>query len=359
MYTRRNYPLPQFLRWTRHYILFFVLIAAVPVLPYHLLGWKWLHLPWLPIGLIGTALAFIIGFKNNASYGRLWEARKIWGGIVNASRSFTLMLNDFVTSQFADAPRSEPELHKIRMQMVLRHVAWMTSLRHALRAKKRWETTTYNKIDQKYMERIKIREYTISLGEELDDYLSPEEKQYVLGLNNKQAACLNLQSRHLKELRKAGLIEDFRHMEMQGMLTELFTLQGQAERIKNFPYPRQFATLNLYFVWLFIFLLPYALMSEFDQIGRNLLESGDPNLVFRFIALNFVWLSVPFSVVISWIFLSMERIGDVSENPFEGTPNDVPITTMARGIEIDIRQMAGDDPDAIPEPIPEEWDSQM
>ncbi|EAR16027.1 bestrophin family protein [Robiginitalea biformata] len=338
---------------------FFIIIAVIPVLPYHLLGWKWLHLPWLPIGLVGTALAFIIGFKNNASYGRLWEARKIWGGIVNTSRSFTAMINDFITNQFADTPKSPKDLQAIRVAMVLRHVAWMTSLRHALRVKKPWEVTAYNKIDQKYMERMEIREYTYSLEDELEGYLSDEEKRYVLSLKNKQSACLTLQSKHLAELRQNGLIEDFRHMEMQGMITELFTLQGQAERIKNFPYPRQFATLNLYFVWLFILLLPFALMSEFDQIGQSLLETGDQNPVFRFIALNFVWLSVPFSVVISWIFLSMERIGDVSENPFEGNPNDVPITTMSRGIEIDIRQMVGDDPEAIPGPIPEEWDSQM
>ncbi|MBC2838695.1 bestrophin family protein [Robiginitalea sp. SC105] len=359
MYTKRIYPLPTFLNWTRKYIIFFILLAVIPVVPYHLLDWKWLQLPWLPVGLVGTALAFIIGFKNNASYGRLWEGRKIWGGIVNASRSFTLMVNDFITNQFASDAKSDAELHAIRKTMVLRHVAWMTSLRHALRVKKSWETTNYNEIDKKYSERINIWEYTYSLEEELDGYLSEEEKKYVLGMGNKQAACLKLQSKCLGELRAQGLIDDFRHMEMQGMLTELFTLQGQAERIKNFPYPRQFATLNLYFVWLFILLLPLALMSEFDQIGQALLEGGNRHPVYRFIALNFVWCSVPISVVLSWIFLSMERIGDVSENPFEGTPNDVPITTMSRGIEIDIRQMVGDDPAGIPPPVPEEWDSQM
>ena len=47
----------------------------------------------------------------------------------------------------------------------------------------------------------------------------------------------------------------------------------------------------------------------------------------------------------------MEKIGDYSENPFEGTYNDVPITSIARGIEIDLREMINDE--NIPEPMKE------
>ncbi|HLT53908.1 MAG TPA: bestrophin family ion channel [Flavobacteriaceae bacterium] len=78
MYTKRNYSLRDLLRWTRHDIYKFVLVSIIPILLYVFLNWKWLHLPWLPIALVGTAVAFIIGFKNSASYDRLWEARKIW-----------------------------------------------------------------------------------------------------------------------------------------------------------------------------------------------------------------------------------------------------------------------------------------
>ena len=276
------------IRWTRRYIIRFVLIALIPVTLYDLLGWKWLHLPWLPIGLVGTALAFIIGFKNNASYGRLWEARKIWGGIVNASRSFTIMVNDFITNEHAVNPGNESELFVIRKILIMRHVAWMTCLRHALRTKKPWETTKMNRSDKEYMKAIRIREYEYSLEEEISDYLSPDECSYILRQTNKQTACINLQSKHLKDLKFTGLIEDFRHMEMQNMLVEFFTLQGQAERIKNFPYPRQFATLNLYFVWVFIVLLPFGLMSEFDEIGRSLLESNSHGFGFRWMASHFV-----------------------------------------------------------------------
>lgn len=360
MYTRRNYSVWGMIKWTRRYILQFLLISTIPVILYDSLGWEWLHLPWLPIGLVGTALAFIIGFKNSASYGRLWEARKIYGGIVNSSRTFAIMVNDFITNEFAKDPATEKEFDGIRKTLIKRHVAWMTSLRHALRTKKPWESSSYNKSDMEFMKSYRIHEYIYTLDEELAGYLSEDDKKYVLEKRNKQGGVLALQSSHFKKLKLRGLIDDFRHMEFNSILTEFFTLQGKAERIKNFPYPRQFATLNLFFVWIFIALLPFGIMNEFDKIGETLLSGhSHENVIFDLIAHNFVWLSIPFSVIISWIFYSMERIGDVSENPFEGIANDVPITSMSRAIEIDIRQIIGDDKDQIPELIKPKWDIQM
>jgi len=359
MYTKKNYTIRRMLSWTRRDILVFLLFSTIPVILYEVLNWKWLHLPWLPIGLIGTALAFIVGFKNNASYGRLWEARKIYGGIVNASRLLATMVNDFITNEHAIKNKSEEEFFQIKKTIIMRHVAWMTALRHALRVKKPWETTISNKSDQEVMKKMHIQEYAFTLEEELEDYLSKEEKEYVLNKTNKQAAVLNLQSQQIKDLKLEGLIEDFRHMEFKNMIGELFTLQGKAERIKNFPYPRQFATLNLFFAWIFVALLPFGLMSEFEKIGQSLVNSNSQGIVYQFITENFVWLTIPFSVIISWIFFTMERIGDVSENPFEGIANDVPITTISRGIEIDIREMIGDDINEIPKPHPEYEHTQM
>lgn len=368
MYTKRIYPLGVMLKWTRKNIYLFTILSIIPVVLYSCLRWYWLHLPWLPIGLIGTAVAFIIGFKNNASYGRLWEARKIWGGIVNSSRSFTIMLNDFITNEHAKEPLSDEDFFKIKKEMVMRHVAWMTSLRHALRAPKPWEISSINKSDREYMNAIDIYERKYTLEQELEGYLSPEEINYVLSKSNKQTACINLQSKHLKQLKLNGFIEDFRHMEMEKMLFEFYTLQGKAERIKNFPYPRQFATLNYLFVWVFIILLPFGMMHEFDKIGNIIVEGmqqykpfpkGGYHHIIELIGAYFVWFTIPFSVIISWVFHTMERIGEVSENPFEGIANDIPITTMARGIEIDIREMIEDDPNEIPKPIDSQLDIQM
>ncbi|CAM1346986.1 bestrophin family protein [Tenacibaculum crassostreae] len=369
MYTKRNYSLKDMLSWTRRYIYIFLILSLIPVILYTGLRWYWLHLPWLPIGLVGTALAFIISFKNNASYDRLWEARKIWGGIVNASRSFAIMTSDFITNEHAREKLSKEELFKIKKQLILRHVGWMTSLRHSLRAPKPWEISYFNKSDREYIDtRLNIKEHKNSLEEELNGYVTDEEKQFILQQRNKQGACLKLQSNHLRELKEKGYIWEFAFLEMEKMLVEFFALQGKAERIKNFPYPRQFATLNRFFIWIFVFLLPYGMMHEFDKIGNEVVklaqswkpypEGGYHHLI-ELIGEHFVWFTIPFSVIISWIFHTMERIGEVSENPFEGTPNDIPITTMSRGIEIDIRQIIEDDPNDIPDPIETVNDVQM
>lgn len=368
MYLQRKFPLSGTLKWTRRDIYKFIIIGVIPVFMYKGLGFYWLHLPWLPIGVVGTAVAFIVSFKNNASYDRLWEARKIYGGIVNASRSFTLMVNDFVTNEHAIKPLTDQELFAVRKEMVMRHVAWMTSLRHALRQHKPWEVSKSDKADQEFLAEVEIREFKYTLEDELKGYVSDEEMREILSKKNKQAACLNLQSRHMQRLKKDGLIEDFRHMEMQAMMTELFTLQGKVERIKNFPYPRQFATLNYFFVWIFILLLPLGMMHEFENIGHEVVESIRAHMlehtspihpVVEFVGMYFIWFSVPFTVIVSWIFHTMERIGENTENPFEGNSNDVPITTMSRGIEIDIREMIGDDPALIPGPIEAQYDIQF
>lgn len=145
-----------------------------------------------------------------------------------------------------------------------------------------------------------------------------------MGKTNKAAQILALQSTHLRLLLEKGLIEDFRHMELERILIELYNQQGASERIKNFPYPRQYATLNKWFIKVFIILLPLGMLQEFEKLGGNL-----------------IWLSIPFSALASWVFTTMERIGESSESPFEGSANDVPITAMSRTIEVDLREMFG------------------
>lgn len=345
MYTKRRYSLVDLISWTRQEAVAFVIVAFLPVVAYDLLDQKWLHLPWLPVALVGTAVAFLISFQNNATYGRLWEARKIWGGITNASRAWGLMVNDFITNDFTEVPASEEDASATRRCLILRHVAWLTALRHAMRQPRPWEHALSHRTNREWSEKISVREMTHTLEDELSGYLSDRDRCYVDGKTNKPAQILSLQSKQLRELRTKAWIDDFRHMEMEKVLVQLLDLQGRTERIKNFPYPRQYATLNSTFLWIFILLLPLGVMFEFDRVGQEL-ATGYPA-----IAARFVWLSVPFSVVVMWVFHTMERIGRVSENPFEGTPNDVPITTMARGIEIDLREMLDEPAAAIPKPI--------
>lgn len=353
MYTKTKYSHFDMLKWTSLDTLKFIVLALIPVILYEIFDLKWLHLPWLPIALIGTAVAFVIGFQNNASYGRIWEARKIWGGIVNSSRSWGIMVNDFITNDSTEVKATEDELKQIKKKLIFRHIGWLTSLRHAMRAKKPWEEFMRYKTNRIWNELAGIQEFTFTLEEELEPYLSKEEFTYVLSKTNKATHLISLQSKQLKALKSRGLIEDFRHMELENMLVEHFSLQGKSERIKNFPYPRQFASLNHYFVWIFLLLIPFGIINEFHSIGLELVEK------YPIFGTYFVWLTVPFSVIVSWVFHTMERIGRTGENPFEGTANDVPITTMARGIEIDLREMLDESADTIPQPIEAKYDIQM
>ncbi|MEX0290162.1 MAG: bestrophin family protein [Flavobacteriaceae bacterium] len=352
MYTRRIFPVRGVIRWTRRHIILFLLLATIPVFLFEIMRWKWLHVPWLPLAVLGTAVAFIVSFKNNASYDRLWEARKIWGGIVNASRSWTIMVKDFITNAHAVSPRTNEELHKIHREMVHRHVAWLTALRYQLRKDKPWEShLKTNKSNREFREKqLFVHEDEIPIEEVIKPYISEKEYDEIFAKGNQASQLLGLQSKRLKELRAEGLIEDFRHMEMANMLVEFYALQGKSERIKNFPYPRQFATLNYLFVWIFILLLPFGVMESFEVIGGQIVADLTANPAYfeftqklqLFIGNHFVWFSIPFSALISWVFHTMEAIGENTENPFEGGPNDVPITDMSRGIEIDIRQLIDD-----------------
>ena len=352
MYIYKVFPIKGMIGWTRKYIVLFLMISAIPVFLFDFLDWKWLHLPWLPIGLLGTAVAFIQGFKNNASYDRLWEARKIWGGIVNASRTWTIMIKDFINNNHSEKLHSTDELRNIHKEFVHRHVAWLTALRYQLRQPKVWEVSVQARNNKRFRKKhYSIPEMDFTLEESIDPYLSESEKNEILAKGNRASQILGLQSRRLKDMRDQGLIEDFRHMELANMLKEFYTLQGKSERIKNFPYPRQFATLNQYFIWIFILLLPFGVMNEFESIGQTFLdeflnhehEAGFFHMLFDGIGRHFVWLSIPFSALISWVFFTLELIGENTENPFEGGANDVPITNMSRGIEIDIRQLIDDD----------------
>ncbi|GAB5554537.1 MAG: bestrophin family ion channel [Saprospiraceae bacterium] len=353
MYTKKVFGAKDMAKWTRfETILFFIIIMAVVAI-YYFFDLTWLKIPWTPLALIGTAVAFVIGFQNNSAYGRIWEARKIWGGIVNSSRTFGMFVQDMVTNEHANVKLSKAELdHEIKT-LTYRHIAWMTALRHAMRMSKPWETVMHEKSNQDWSEIVRPPEWDSNLEEDMKPYLSEKDMEYVLSKNNKQTALLYLQSHHLKRLKEAGTVWEFAFLNLESVLEELFTLQGKSERIKNFPYPRHFATLNHYFMWIFVLVLPLAIVPQFAEIGQEM-SANHP-----LIGSLFIWLAVPFYVVVAWVFHTMERIGRTGENPFEGSANDVPISTIARGIEIDLRQNLGEPSEEIPAQFPMMYDTQM
>lgn len=273
------------------------------------------------IALVGTGAAFIVGFKNTQTYNRLWEARMIWGAIVNSSRSWGIMVKDFVN---ADAT--------VHQQLIYRHCAWLTALRFQLRKPQSWENSTKKKYNIEYHNFYKVPEWNSTLEEELKNYLDKEEYEYILTKKNRATQLIALQSKQLKELKSQQFIGDYEWVEMERRLADLYDQQGKSERIKNFPYPRQFASINLYFIWLFVLLLPLGLLNEFAKLGHD-----------------YIWLNVPFTVLVAWVFTSMEKVGESTENPFEGGANDVPISALSRTIEIDLRDMLNES--NLPEPL--------
>ncbi|MBM1107593.1 hypothetical protein JQC67_15665 [Aurantibacter crassamenti] len=351
MYTKKIFTVRQLVKWTRYETLVFLCIIIAFVSAYYFLDLVWVKIPWTPLALIGTAVAFVIGFQNNSAYGRIWEARKIWGGIVNTSRTLGMFLQDMITNEYAESPVSEEQLKSEIKIITYRHIAWMTALRHAMRLPKPWETTSAHKTNQEFG--IRPPEMNSNLSDDLKPYISQADLDAIMGKNNKPTALLYQQSHHLKKLKEHGILWEFSFLELEAILQELFTLQGQSERIKNFPYPRQFATMNHFFMWVFVLLLPLALVPQFAEIGLEL------KATYPIIGNLFVWLSVPFYIIVAWVFHTMERIGRTGENPFEGTANDVPISTISRGIEIDLRQNLGENSEDIPLQFPEKFNTQF
>lgn len=319
MYTNRNYSLRMTFTWTKKpFFIGFFYAAAICGLTYFFeLSF---FIPWQPISVIGIAVAFYLGFKNNSSYDRTWEARKIYGGIVNDSRSLGAAIVAFIQGEKAD---------EIKKEMIYRHIAWLTALRHQLRLSRSWEHTE-DRLNDKYNPTI-CEDYTNKLDKELSKYISANEVKELDDKTNRASQLLKNQSIRLQELRDEGYFEDFRHMEFFHLIANLYTGQGKAERIKNFPFPRQYASTALWLTFVFCALVPFGLIEVFN---------------------GSIWSQVfcpIISALIIWIFFLMEKIGDYSENPFEGTYNDVPITSISNGIEIDLREMINDTD--IPKPI--------
>lgn len=331
MFIQKNFSFKSILTFAGPHFIWLSVWASAFTILYHWSESPWLTIPWLPLGVIGTAVAFYIGFKNNQAYDRLWEARKIWGAIVNGSRSWGTMCLNFITNHFAKDPVSQHALEQIHRRLLYRHIAYLYQLREQL-----LEPTPWEHINQQVLVRRETirRRRVFGLGlinegetkDKLRELLDSEEHFDVCNRKNTATQLIHRQGEDLRYLHEKGLIDDFRHMELQKMLTDFYTQQGKCERIKKFPLPRQYGGMSFIFVGIFIFLLPFGVVSEFDKLG----EYG-------------IWLSIPFTVLIGWVYLMMELVGDYSENPFEGLGNDIPMLSLCRTIEIDLRDMLNEE----------------
>jgi ion channel-forming bestrophin family protein len=197
MQTGHHYPASQVLLWTRRDILQHLVIATVITVAYAVLGWRWLAIPWLPVALIGTAVAFLTGFKNNASYDRLWEARRIWGAIVNASRTWGVMARDYVTDRAAPPGTTAAEVATEHRVLLHRHFAWLTALRFGLREPRAWEGVHRPENAEFRARWFRVAEQPQDLGAALLPYLEPAEHDAVMAKANKAARRSWRSSRHI------------------------------------------------------------------------------------------------------------------------------------------------------------------
>ncbi|MEM9328452.1 MAG: bestrophin family ion channel [Bacteroidota bacterium] len=333
MYVKKNFNVKSLLEFSGFHMIWLSAWACATAAFYTFFDFEWMQIPWLPLSILGTAVAFYIGFKNNSAYDRLWEARKIWGAIVNTSRMWGNAVKGFVGNQFRESPASDHEVYVVWKELIYRHIAWLYVLRDQLLIPTQWEHIRPNghKWAMQYFEKRRNHYGIGLLGDEVTQYelnklLDEKELQEVIDFQNTATQLIHNQGQALKDLRAQDLIDDFRHMEMQQLLNELYTQQGKCERIKKFPLPRQYASMSFVFVGIFIFLLPFGLIPAFQALSP---EWGP-------------WIAAPFVALVGWVYLIMELVGDYSENPFEGMGNDVPMLSLTRTIEIDLREMLGE-----------------
>lgn len=317
-----------------HIILLLLFSGGISVLYYfNIISIKF---PWLPISVIGTAVAFFVGFKNNQAYDRMWEARKIWGGIVNNSRILGMQIDGYITNTFKK-DISQDDLYEIKKRLIHRQIAWLYLHRKQLLIPTSWEHVNPNVVSVE-KENNNRSYFGIGLIEEelslfnLSKLISENELSNLKSSTNISTQIINNQSLELTKLRNLGVLDDFRHIELMQTLSSFYELQGKNERIKKFPLPRQYANTSRYFVGIFLFLLPFSLIPELMAIG----EIG-------------FWLSIPITALVGWVYVMMELVGDYTQNPFQGMTNDIPMLSICRTAEIDLREILKES--NIPKPI--------
>ncbi|HAD34201.1 MAG TPA: hypothetical protein DCF44_06845 [Chitinophagaceae bacterium] len=203
MHSGNHYSFKEVVFWTRRDIFALLIVASVPTILYKLLGWTWLVLLWLPIALLGAAVAFVVGFKNNASYDRIGEAPRIWGSIINRGRTLAIMSRDFITNRHAQKPLDELGLRQIHSEIYHRHFVGLTAFYFQLREARQWEAI-YKKHNTEYQNRwFRVEEHDHQLADLIKPYLSPTEYKLVMRKGNKAAQLIALQSAHLKRIRSS------------------------------------------------------------------------------------------------------------------------------------------------------------
>lgn len=252
------------------------------------------ELPTIIPTVLGTAIAFFIGFNNNQSYDRWWEARKIWGALVNDSRSWARCVVSYIPSTGMDAQQYED----LKNSLVRRQIAFLYALKANLRSA----------VDENYHK-----------------YLSEKDMEEIGSHTNIPNAILTLQSNDLQVLSEKGSIDGFRFMEMNQLLVKFTDEMGMSERIKNTIFPTTYNYFTKVFIWLFVVSLTLVI-SQYAGLWSIFLG----------------WL-------VGFVYVSTQINGMSLVDPFENNSTAIPLNQITRTIEINLLQMIGEE--NIPKPV--------
>lgn len=242
-------------------------------------------LPVMPLTIpafIGTAISILLSFKLNQSYDRWWEARKIWGSIVNDSRILVLQMNNLI------AKGNETTIKRI----AYRQIAWCYSLGQSLRG--------------------------LDPIENLKGFLSSEDFEAIKLHSNKPLAMLQLHGVDIRYLRQESQLDAFSHVQIDTTISRLCESQGMSERIKSTVFPITYRLFLHMMIYLFVITLSIALE---DVAG---------------------YFEIPLLLLISIAFFILEKSATHMQDPFDNKPTDTAMTAIARTIEINIKQLLKD-----------------
>jgi ion channel-forming bestrophin family protein len=270
-------------------LLVLVLYDLAVVVAYKVLHWNWVALPHIPLSLFGSAIGIIVAFRNQSAYARWWEARTLWGGIVNNSRSLARQVTT-VMMPLSDAEAEE--LKVVQRRLVYHQIGYAYALRQYLRGLEPWEL--------------------------LKPLLSKQELSELREERNVPLAIQQQMGRLLRECQVRGWIDIAHWRALDGSLDDLIDAQGGTERIKNTPMPKQYDYFPQLFVQMYCVMLPLALVMTMG------------------------WYTPLGSTLVGFIFLALDKIGRDLEYPFDNTIYDVPMTALTTTIEANLRQLLGE-----------------
>ncbi len=276
-------------------------VALLVTLAYRRLQFTQLGIPAVPLTILGAAITIFLAFRTNTAYDRWWEARTLWGAMVNQSRTLIRQAITFSGSSEPLVPEDSGERRDAEDDLIFSpFVHKMAHLQmafvNATRAHLRQEDPLAA----------------------VERYLSPEDRDLLAGIQNVPAGLLRRMGIELRRARRLGLLDTIQLSAMDGTLVELTNVLGGCERIKNTPLPRQYDTVPRFGIYAFALLLPFGLVSSLG------------------------WWTPFICAMITFLFIAIDTIGGNIEDPFENRIHDVPMTTLCRTIEINLSQMVGE-----------------